>query len=94
MAVNLVQGKDGIKEIKKQREMTLPNEKSQSISTAKAVVFNPHIPVVHSISGYGLEKLGWVKSGMTWAKDGESITYDGTHFRYKNQNIQFIEDIK
>lgn len=74
--------------------MTLPEEASKSKSTATSVTFNPAIPRVTSISGYWLESNGWVKFGLTWEKGGEVITYDGSQFRYKNQVVTFIEEIK
>lgn len=70
--------------------MTFPEETPNS----KPVSFNPAIPTVTSISGYGLEKLGWIKMGLTWTKEDQSITYDGTNFRYNNQIIKFLEEIK
>jgi len=69
-------------------------EKSKSISTAKAVVFNPAIPVYHSISGIELQKRGWVRMGSTYTKDGSSIAYDGASWVYNGEKIQFIEEIK
>lgn len=68
-------------------------------------MFNPGIPVVHSISGYRLKDAGFIKFGSevakgrqvivtTYKKGDQVITYDGVTFIYNGNPVQFMEDLK
>lgn len=71
---------------------------------ADTPVFNPALPVVHSISRSRLEAIGFIKVGthtpegkqsiITTYKRGElDVTYDGVSWCCQNKQIQFIEDL-
>lgn len=59
----------------------------------KPPTFNPNIPTVTSISGYFLEKEGWIKMGTTYSKDNNTIVYTGVHWLLNGVRINHVEDL-
>lgn len=66
-------------------------------------MFNPNIPIVHSISSTALKEMGFIKdesimnrqSIIAVYKKGEDvITYNGVHWVYNGKVVQFLEDMK
>ncbi len=55
------------------------------------------VQLVHSISGFTMDKLGFILigKGKYWReKDGAVVTYDGYQWKYGDTPIQFIEDLE
>jgi hypothetical protein len=63
------------------------------------------IPEVHSISGYGLERMGFKKESeyilpnsqtkeTTYRKGEQVVFYNGCKWVYNNNIVEFLEDIK
>ena len=69
----------------------------------KNIPLGSNIPVVHSISGSALMKMGWILFGREtkgqsiiaiYKKDEDEIRYDGVHWDYNGERVQFLEDLK
>ena len=74
--------------------MPFPEKPTQTKSTAQSVTFGGGIPVVRSINGYQLGRMGWEhKSGNTYTKNGNTIRYDGVKWYFNDREIEYIEDV-
>lgn len=85
--------------------MNLPEQKTETKTTSKYDISIAHsaLPIVHSLSGYALEKLGWMKTGTEtkgqtiysiYKKGENEIRYSGTRWMLNHSTeIQFIEDL-
>jgi len=52
------------------------------------------LPLVNTLSGYGLEGRGWERKGSTYTKDGNTIVYNGHEwFLNGDKTIQFFQDL-
>ncbi len=78
---------------------TLPKSETESktanaTSLSVSVLIGEKLPVVTTLSGYVLEKSGWmVCAKNTYTKNGAKIYYDGYQWHYKNRIIEFLQDI-
>lgn len=58
-------------------------------------VFNPSIPVVHSLSGYALVAKGWVRKNGEYTKGEMTLKYTGDKWILNgNKVVEFFEDLK
>ncbi len=85
-----------------------PDFKTSLMNSARRVnnpVFNPNIPLVHSISGNALEGVGFVKFSThvkpntqaiitTYKRGDATVTFDGVSWEYNGSVVRFMEDIK
>jgi len=87
---------------------TLPEQDSNtnsSSSTSKVEVpptFNLNVPIVHSLSSIGLQKLGWEKrtedvtifKQITFYTLGDKrVDYDGAVWKCNGRAVEYFEDL-
>jgi len=59
------------------------------------ISYNPSIPRVTSISGYGLQKNGWAKTtAFEWQKSDNVIVYDGAKWEFNGKQVHHMEDLE
>lgn len=69
-------------------------ETKSSVEKSVSELIGEKLPVVHSLHTNLLLGNGWVRAGNVYMKGDKKIMYDGLRWMYKNERIEFLEDIK
>jgi len=57
-------------------------------------MFNPSIPIKHSLNTYVLVNNGWQKEGSVYTKGENKVVFDGVKWILNGEKrIEFLEDI-